>query len=252
MSNSSEKPYVLKRPGGEVDTRRIFNVPGVVLATAVLTVFLFSLLFIVPEQAMRVVEQLGGFSARRFLAGPEANGGWLSLLSPLIGHMFVHASIAHLLFNMLWFVALGAPVARRMRAEYALQSFSAFSAAGLFLTFYFLCGAAGALTFMAFHLTDAPTLVGASGGVSGLLGAVVRFAFNRSSLFGPEQSSISPLSSSGVLLWSGIVIITNVAVGVFGVGLTGAVGIAWEAHLGGYFFGLLTYPFFERMARSFH
>lgn len=251
MSNSSEKPYILRRPGGEVDTRRIFNLPGVVLATAVLTVFFFSLMFVVPEQAMRVIEYAGGFSPRRFMAGPEANGGWLRLLSPLIGHMFVHAGIAHLLFNMLWFVALGAPVARRMRAEYALQSFSAFSAAGLFLTFYFLCGAAGALTFMAFHMTDPTPLVGASGGVSGLLGAVVRFAFNRTSLFGPEQSAISSLSSSSVLMWSGIVIIMNIAVGVFGVGLTGAAGIAWEAHIGGYVFGLLAYPFFERLARSF-
>lgn len=251
MNNSSEKPYVLRRPGGEVDTQRVFNLPGVVLATAVLTVFLFSLMFVVPEQAMRVIEYVGGFSPGRIMAGPEANGGWLGLLSPLIGHMFVHASIAHLLFNMLWFVALGAPVARRMGAEYALQSFSAFSAAGLFLTFYFLCGAAGALTFMVFHLPDGPTLVGASGGVSGLLGAVVRFAFNRTSLFGPELASISPLSSSSVLLWTGIVIIMNIAVGVFGAGLTGGVSIAWEAHIGGFLFGLLAYPFFERVARSF-
>ena len=27
--------------------------------------------------------------------------------------------------------------------------------------------------------------------------------------------------------------------------------IAWEAHLGGYFFGLLAYPFFERAAQGF-
>lgn len=200
---------------------------------------------------MQIIQYGAGFSPSRFLAGPEANQGWLGMFSPLIGHMFVHAGIAHLLFNMLWFVALGAPVARRMRAEYALQSFSAFSAAGLFLTFYFLCGAAGALMFTAFHMSEFTLLVGASGGVSGLLGAVVRFAFNRTTLFGPEQASISPLSSSSVLLWSGIVVVMNLVLGVFGAVLTGGASIAWEAHLGGYLFGLLTYPFFERLARAF-
>lgn len=105
--------------------------------------------------------------------------------------------------------------------------------------------------FTAFHMSEFTLLVGASGGVSGLLGAVVRFAFNRTTLFGPEQASISPLSSSSVLLWSGIVVVMNLVLGVFGAVLTGGASIAWEAHLGGYLFGLLTYPFFERLARAF-
>lgn len=251
MSDFSDKPYVLRRPGGEVDTRRVFNLPGVVLATAVLTIFLFAMIFVVPERAAWIIQNGAGFSPLRFLEGPEANGGWMRLVSPLVGHMFVHAGIAHLLFNMLWFAAFGAPVARRMGAENALQSFSALCAAGLFLTFYLLSGVVGALTFTLFHMNETTLLVGASGGVSGLWGAVVRFAFNRTSLFGPEASRFSALSSPSVLAWSAFVIAMNVAVGIYGVALTGGASIAWEAHIGGYVFGLLTYPFFERLARAF-
>ena len=251
MSDVSEKPYVLRRPGGEPDARRVFNLPGVVLATAVATALMFLLMVVAPARAVWIIENGAGFAPVRFFAGPAANGGWLGMFSPLVGHMFVHASLAHLLFNMLWFVAFGAPVARRMGAEHALKSFAAFSAAGLFLTFYFLSGIVGALTFALFHMTDVTLLVGASGGVSGLLGAVVRFAFNRTSLFGPEASRFSGLASSSVLLWSGFVIISNLAVGLYGASLTGGASIAWEAHIGGYLFGLVAYPGFERLARAF-
>ena len=251
MGDAPNRPsYVLRRPGGDVDKSRLFNVPGVVLGLAGVTVFFFLFIAFWPERAIRLIEYGAGVSPRRLLMGPERNGGWLGMMSPLIAHMFVHASLAHLLFNMLWLLAFGAPVARRMKAEGALQSLSAFGAAGLFLTFYFLCGAFGALTFVAFHMNDFTMLVGASGGVSGLLGGLVRFAFNRSTLFGPEHAAVSALTSPSVLAWSGVVVAMNIAVGLFGGALAGGAAIAWEAHVGGYLFGLLTFPFFDRLARA--
>ena len=51
-------------------------------------------------------------------------------------------------------------------------------------------------------------------------------------------------------MWSGVVIVMNLAVGMFGGALAGGASIAWEAHIGGYMFGLLTYPFFDRLARA--
>lgn len=252
MSDASEKPpYRLRRPGGEIDQTRIFNVPGVLLAIAGVTALFFVLMAFAPERMAQIIEVSAAVSPRRFLLGPERNGGLLEMVSPLITHMFVHANLPHLLFNSLWLLAFGAPVARRMGAENALQSTTAFASAALFLTFYLLSGVFGALTYIAAHSNELTLLVGASGGVSGLLGGVVRFAFNRSTLFGPEHATISPLTSRSVLTWTMIVILMNVALGLFGGVLTGGADIAWEAHIGGYFFGLLAYPFFEHMARSF-
>lgn len=247
---SGKVPFVLRRPGGEIDHKRLFNVPGVVLLIAALNLFVFAVLVILPFRTANTLINMAAVTPKWFLAGPEAHGGWLNMLSPLISHMFIHAGLMHIALNLLWMLAFGAPVARRMRAGGAAKSFSAFSRAGLFLTFYLLSGVAGALAFIFMHPQDIIPMVGASGAVSGLLGGLVRFAFNRSTLFGPEYASISPLTSQSVLVWSFFIIIINVVFGFFGGALAGGALIAWEAHLGGYFFGLFAYPLFERLARS--
>ena len=250
--SSSSKPYIVKRPGGDIDPKRIFNVPGVVLAVAGATVLFFLLLAFAPNRVGNIIGVAGAVSPARFMLGPEANGGLLAMLSPLIAHMFLHAGLTHLAVNSLSMLAFGAPVARRMGAEGALQSSAAFASASLYLTFYLLCGVAGALFFIALHADEYLFLVGASGGVSGLFGALVRFAFNRSTLFGPENASISSLFSPAVMTWSIMFIVVNIIFGAFGGVVSQGVDIAWEAHIGGFFFGLLTYPYFERAGRAFH
>ncbi len=242
------KSYKLHRPGGEVDRNRLFNVPGIVLGIVLSTVALFFLLRIAPDRMGQYIEFSAAVSPPRFLAGPEQNGGWLRWFSPLIGHMFLHANLPHILFNCLWLMAFGAPLARRMGAENALKSAGAFYGASLFLTFYLLSGIVGALVFIGLHPNEYTFLMGASGGVSGLLGGLVRFGFNRTTLLGPEHAKFSPLTSRPVMSWTAIVVIMNLAVVSFGGALAGGMNVAWEAHLGGYFFGLLTYPMFERLA----
>lgn len=252
MTDTSEKPpYKLRRPGGEIDQSRIFNVPGILLGLAGATVFFFIALRLAPDRAAYIFEYSAAVSPERFMRGPEGNGGLLAMLSPLIAHMFVHASVSHLFMNTAFMLAFGAPVARRMGTDNALKSTSAFASASLFLTFYFLSGIFGSLFYIALHANQPIYLVGASGGVSGLLGGLVRFAFNRSTLFGPEHATISPLTSPSVISWSIVVIAMNIFIGVFGGGLVGGASIAWEAHIGGYLFGLITYPFFEHLAKSF-
>ncbi|MEM9495987.1 MAG: rhomboid family intramembrane serine protease [Pseudomonadota bacterium] len=203
-----------------------------------------------PRSFLSFLSVAGAVSPGRFLAGPEANGGVLGMIAPLFSHLLVHANLPHLFFNSVWLLALGAPVARRMGADSADQSFAAFARAMLFLTFFGLSGAAGALTFIALHMEQFTSLVGASGAVSGLLGAVVRFAFNRSTMFGPEYAKIGGLFTRPVLMASIVIIGMNIAVGIFGAAIPGGGdNIAWDAHIGGYLFGLVFYPAFERLAR---
>ena len=140
--------YKLRRPGGEIDTKRVFNAPGIVVGIAIVTILLFVAMVLSPERAVRIIEVSAGVSPRRFLQGIEANGGLLNMVSPLIAHMFVHAGLFHLGLNMLWLLAFGAPVARRMGADRALQSSAAFASASMFLTLYLLSGIFGALTYI--------------------------------------------------------------------------------------------------------
>ena len=248
MVNNSGPSYQVHRPQKE-NTNRIFNVPGVILLIVGLCVAIYVLTALSPERTARILEWGAGLSPRRFLAGPSVNGGLLAQVSPLISHMFLHAGLMHLGVNMFSLMAFGAPVARRMGAEGAMQNFSAFASASMFATFYFLCGIAGALAFIFLHADEITLLVGASGGISGMFGALVRFAFNRTTLRGPQYAKISPLLDRSVLTWTMFFVVGNVLFGLMGSGFGGEV--AWEAHIGGFLFGLVTYPFFERVARSF-
>jgi membrane associated rhomboid family serine protease len=54
-----------------------------------------------------------------------------------------------------------------------------------------------------------------------------------------------------VLLVTGAFLFANI-LAVMGLGGVPAGGIAWQAHLGGYFVGLFCYGFFERAPRSIH
>ncbi len=252
--DTGDKPsYRLRRPGGDVDPSRVVNAPGIVLLIAGAILAAFAFFAFAPERTARITQQATGLIPAAFASGPEANGGVLAMLSPLVTHMFVHAGLAHLLMNTLFLLAFGTPVARRMNAAGALQSAGAFASASMFLTFYLLCGAVGALAFIALHADEYTLLVGASGGVFGLLGGLVRFAFNRSTLFGPEDARFNSLTDRPVIGWTAFVVLTNnpVAAALLSPMASGGAGIAWEAHIGGYFFGLLTFPFFERAARSF-
>lgn len=252
MSDGAEKPsYRLRRPGGDVDRNRIVNAPGIVLLIAGATIAAFLLLAFAPDRMARIAAQAAAVVPAVFVSGAEANGGVLAMLSPLIAHMFVHAGLAHLLINVLFLLAFGTPVARRMGADGALQSTSSFASASMFLTFYLLCGVFGALAFIALHANDLIPMVGASGGVFGLFGALSRFAFNRSTLFGPEEARFGSLRDPSVMGWVLFVVATNNPIAASLLSPMAGGGIAWEAHLGGYFFGLITYPFFEKAARGF-
>jgi membrane associated rhomboid family serine protease len=251
MSEPTQKqPFILRRPGGDIDSKRFFNAPRVVLVIAALMILSFVLMHLAPARAARIIETVAAVSPQRFLDGPGANGGVLGMLSPLIAHMFVHASIAHVSLNTLGFLAFGTPVARRMLADGAPSSILRVFASLWFVCFYFLSGIAGALVYIAMHTNEMSFLVGASGGVSGLFGAITRFAFSRTTLFGPEYARFSPLFSSTVMVWTTAFIVMNLAAGLFGGPLTGDANIAWEAHLGGFFFGLLAYPAFEGLSRA--
>jgi len=131
-------------------------------------------------------------------------------------------------------LAFGAPVAKRVG--------SAWRFLGLFL----LSGAAGALFFSLFHRSDYTLLVGASGGVTGLLGALIRFGFRRPPVFTDEPPHLLGLFHPTVLAWSAVIIALNVSTEFVGSGFgAGDADIAWEAHVGGLLFGLVAISFFD-------
>jgi membrane associated rhomboid family serine protease len=152
----------------------------------------------------------------------------------------VHGGWAHLLVNLLWMAAFGSAVAKRVGAT-------------RFVLFSVLCGIAGALVHLALHWGELAPVVGASAAISGQMAAALRFAFSGQFYRGGRDLAYVPLETLGrTLSDTRILAIIAVWVGLnalFGFGiisLAGAEGeIAWEAHIGGFLFGLLAFGFFD-------
>ncbi len=148
---------------------------------------------------------------------------------PYILHAFVHGGWLHLGMNMLGLLAFGSPIAR-----WLVHGVGATSGAIRFFMVFFICTFAGALTeVVAIEITQAPgaTLVGASGGLMGLIGVLIRLEYGR-------RITPLPLFSRAVMTALIPWIALNLIIAVFGMpGVSSA--IAWPAHLGGLFAGVL-------------
>lgn len=155
--------------------------------------------------------------------------------APLITALFIHGGWAHAGMNAVGALAFGAPAARYL-------GLGARGAAGFFL-FYIACGVLSCLGYAAAHLHDATPLAGASGAVSGLLGASTRLIERRNAL--------SPLATRTVVASTAAWIVINAVMGAlhYAPGI-GEVHIAWEAHIAGYFAGLILIGPFARMFRQ--
>jgi membrane associated rhomboid family serine protease len=149
-----------------------------------------------------------------------AEGRWWTLASSL----FIHGGWLHAFLNAAFALAFGTPVARLLglRATEALA----------FFFFYLLCGAFAGVGYSLVHAGSAAPLVGASGAVSGLMGAASR-TMDRGGALGPL---ISPSVVSTAAAW----VIVNLIIALAGLTLgAGAGGVAWEAHLVGFAAGVL-------------
>jgi membrane associated rhomboid family serine protease len=173
----------------------------------------------------------------------EIPGGEPAMAWSFLTHMFLHGDAVHLLFNVAWLLAFGGAIAKRI--------------GGLrFLSFSALSGVAGAALFLVVNPGLPAPVVGASGAISGMMGGVMRYLFSALDDGGvaqlrddPQSVRLMPLAQTltdrRVLLATGLWLFMNVAA-VYGIGTGGASGpIAWEAHIGGFIFGLLCFGWFD-------
>lgn len=153
----------------------------------------------------------------------------------LLTSLFVHGGWTHALMNGVFALAFGAPVAR----------FLGLGARGgvLFALFYMACGILAGLGYVAVHPSSINPLIGASGAVSGLMGAAARLMDRPGELSG----LFAPRALSMGLGWLIVNLVLAAVGGIpgFGTGL-----IAWEAHLFGFAAGaLLIGPFARLIAK---
>ena len=182
----------------------------------------------------------------QFFYGP----GWLGY-GTLASYGLLHGSWLHLAINALWLVTFGAPVVRRLGT-------------GRFLILLILGAIAGALTHLLVFWGSIAPLVGASAGVSAIMGAAARFVFDpRDGGFmhamrnpalvrrRPIQSLREVWSNPTVLMFCGMLIVSNLVFGAVSVpGMDDGESIAWQANLGGFAFGFFGLPLVEGRGRA--
>jgi membrane associated rhomboid family serine protease len=142
---------------------------------------------------------------------------------PLFTSMFLHGGWMHLLGNMLFLWVFGGAV------EEALGHFQ-------YLIFYLVCGVGSALVHTAFNLGSKVPTIGASGAISGVMGAfIVLFPRARVTTMIPPLFFFTVKIPAYLML--GYWFLLQFFSGVASLGMTDQGGVAWWAHVGGFILG---------------
>lgn len=257
----------------------VFNMPGVVTASIAVLLGIHAIRTVLPDLwDLQILLDLAFIPARwtaafdasraqeivqaaaRSGAGSEIAAAQRDFASAIVSepsaspwtfatYGLLHGSWMHVIFNTVWLAAFGTPVARRYGGwRYGILAF-----AGIL---------AGAVLHLAVDPLSVMPLVGASAGISALMGAACRFVFQPPSPYRPAmawqlpprqplQSLPELMRNRTAVLFLGIWLATNLLFGLLAVPLGAGDGpIAWDAHLGGFLCGFFLLPFLEPRWKS--
>lgn len=231
----------------------ILTLPGALTAYIALLAVIHAVRMLLPPDLEYWSIEVFGFIPKRYdltlLATPFPGGAGAKVWS-FVSYSLLHANLSHIGFNMLWLLPFGSALARR------------FGAVRFFL-FMAVTAIAGALAHLVTHEHAVAPMIGASASVSGAMAAAIRFAFVRGSFLSfnrgdataaamvPALSLMRALRNPRVLgflaVWFGVNIIFGI--GSIAIGADGA-SVAWQAHIGGFFAGLVLFSLFDPIPRG--
>lgn len=217
---SGTPPQLEPRPARQP----IFNAPIIVVVMAILLVGLYAAYAFAPYQEQQYALYDFALAPQRFWApagSPSVYPDVLSGLMTLVSTALLHGDWMHVIVNSLMLVAFGTPVARTLGRGP--------TAWGLWMTIFVGSIIAGSALYLAMATVDTPYAVGASGGTSGLVAAA--FLLDP---YGWKRK----LWSREFLGMTAAFAVANAVLTLAGPQLLG-MGIAWEAHLGGYIAGAI-------------
>jgi len=174
---------------------------------------------LVPTWAIKTAEQ-------QYFSGTP------SFFFPLFSYMFVHAGIIHLLSNMWFLWVFGKNI------EYRIGHFRYF-------IFYILCGIASGYFHIIFNPSSTVPCVGASGAVSGVIGAYM-ILYPRAKILTlvPIYFFIKAIEIPAfifIIIW----LLIQVTGAISSLSHEGG-SVAWWAHFGGFLWGFLTVLLFKQ------
>jgi len=231
----------------------ILTLPGALTAYIALLVAIHAVrtLLLPPDWDYWTLEVFS-FIPKRYdtslLAMPLPGGAGAKVWT-FLTYSLLHANLTHILFNILWLLPFGSAVARRFGAI-------------RFFAFMAVTAVAGAAAHLITHDHAIAPMIGASASVSGTMAAAIRFAFANGSFLSfrrgdadvaalvPAQPLSRALRDPRVLAFLAVWFGVNIVFGLGSIGIGDEnTTVAWQAHIGGFFAGLLLFSLFDPVPR---
>jgi membrane associated rhomboid family serine protease len=207
-------------PLKDINPTRNFPFVNVMLISANVLVFLYQLTLSPRAEKMFVLAN--AMVPARIPALLAGHAPASVALFPLFSSMFLHGGLMHLLGNMLFLYIFGDNVE------------DTFGHIG-YLFFYLLCGIGSGLIHVLFNWGSGIPALGASGAISGVMGAyAVLFPHHRILTF--FFIFLIPVPAILIL---GYWFVLQFVAGINGLGMATAGGVAWWAHIGGFLMGVV-------------
>jgi membrane associated rhomboid family serine protease len=213
----------------------IFNIPNVLIAyVAILAIIEAVRAYLLTPDLDQSFVSIAAFIPARYLHSVSDQSALGYFLGP-VGYSFLHGGWAHLGSNALFLVIFATPLTERIGAlRFTLLWITSAIASAFFLA-----------VLTGFEVT---ILVGASGVVSAMAGASCRFVMPllgsrriTAARYAPRLGLIEALGKRSVIVFVAIWLLFNVVMA----GVDPSSNVAWQAHLGGFLFGYLTFGLFD-------
>jgi len=189
------------------------------------------LLSLSPEARAEATTMLGFMPAVLFRPGKVEVEQWVSPVGSIFTAMFLHGGFFHLAGNMLYLWIFGDNIEDRFGR-------------GRFVAFYLICGALAALAQALPDMRSTVPMVGASGAVSGVLGAYLVLYPRANVLLALPFLHARVPAFVMLLLWFAGQLARSLSIE------PGSVGVAFTAHVGGFVAGAVLVRWFVRDRRK--
>ena len=214
-------------PLKDLNPRRSYPIVNTTLILINVLVFFYQ--YTLPPQAFKIFMTANATVPARFPAWLSGHAPFEVAFLPLVTSMFLHAGIMHIAGNMLFLWIFG-------------DNVEDFYGHLTYLFFYLVCGIGSGLLHVLFNLSSAVPALGASGAISGVMGAYA-LLYPRSRILTLVFIFLVPIPAVIIL---GYWFVLQFLAGISSLGMTATGGVAVWAHVGGFLLGMLI----TSMARS--
>jgi len=207
-------------PLKDLNPRRTYPIVNTTLILINVLVFLYQ--YTLPPYAFKLFMTTNATIPARFPAWLFGHAPFEAAFLPLLTSMFLHSGILHIAGNMLFLWIFG-------------DNVEDFYGHFTYLFFYLVCGIGSGLLHVLFNITSAVPALGASGAISGVMGAYA-ILYPRSRILTLVFIFLVPIPAVIIL---GYWFILQFLSGVSSLGAAASGGVAWWAHVGGFLLGML-------------